>query len=625
MSEYVSVKLPKPRISIRDRNEKIYQKMRDMGKSNIVAVIAANRVTAGDNIEALFKPSLGGLNLHLMKDIDKASDRISQAIIDGETIALCVDFDVDGISSGVVLYLALTQYMGCPPEKVRIHVNNRLKANGGYGFNKGALEDILKHDPSDIPTLLITADQGSNDNETVKQYISFMKKKGVENASVIISDHHHIQEDLGCKDAYAFVNPQRKECQFPDKTICGCVVALFMMVMTREALNEKREALGIKEMAPPITPLITYACMATIADCVSLKSEINRFIIRKGKHDINHGTLPALKVIRENIKTPGSLITTTDIAFSLAPRINADSRTGGDGTTSINFLLSKTVEEARKYWEMLTKRNNNRKDEEKIMLNEALKQASKAYYDDAKRGLVLFLPEGNHGIHGIVASRIKERFNCPTIIFSPNNLKDIPSETRLLSGSGRSVDGIVIDSILSEMQKEIKFKFGGHTMALGAKVKQSDLEAFSLAFDNLVKKQAKQKGFEDTFFYPFVKIDHILQTTDLKWLKGLDILSELNTLDPFGQRFEQPCFGLNVRVVSFSLIGANKNHVRVKFQDTSGTQHEAMYFNYTTSPIYGTLKIGDSYTFAVDLQYNDFYKRLGMIIQAIEEGYNGVS
>jgi single-stranded-DNA-specific exonuclease len=398
-----------------------------------------------------------------------------------------------------------------------------------------------------------------------------------------------------------------------------------MMVMTREALNEKREALGIEERAKPITPLITYACMATIADCVSLKSEINRFIIRKGKHDINHGTLPALQVIRENIKTPGALITTMDIAFSLAPRINADSRTGGDGSTSINFLLSKSVAEARKYWEMLTKRNNNRKDEEKVMLNEALRQASEGYYEKGRRGLVIFLPEGNHGIHGIVASRIKERFNCPTIIFSPNNLKDTPSDSRLLSGSGRSVDGIPIDGILSEMQKDIKFKFGGHTMALGAKLNQSDLEPFSLAFDKLVKEYAKNMGFDDNFFYPLVKIDHIFQADDLKWLRGLDVLSELNSLDPFGQRFEQPCFGLNVRVVSFSLIGANKTHVRIKFQDTSGGVHEAMYFNYTTSPVYGTLKVGNSYTLAVDLQYNDFFKRLGMIIQAIEEGYNAVS
>ena len=286
------------------------------------------------------------------------------------------------------------------------------------------------------------------------------------------------------------------------------------MVVTREALIEKREALGIEGEIKPITPLITYACMATIADCVSLKSEINRFIIRKGKHDINNGTLPALEVIRENIKAPGTLITTTDIAFSLAPRINADSRTGGDGTTSINFLLSKTVSEARENWAKLTKRNDNRKDEEKIMLNEALVQASSQYYDEGRRGLVLFLPKGNHGIHGIVASRIKERFNCPTIIFSPNNLEDPDSPSRLLSGSGRSVEGFAIDSVLLKMQTTMDFKFGGHPMALGAKVKQKILKKFASLFDDLVKKQAESKGYTDTFFYPTVMIDHILQSEE---------------------------------------------------------------------------------------------------------------
>lgn len=620
----LSVKLPKPRISVRERNDKVFQKLRDMGKSNIVSIIGANRINSSDNIDALFKPSLGGLNLHLMKDIDKASDRISQAIIDGETIALCVDFDVDGISSGVVLYLALTEYMGCPPEKVRIHVNNRLEY--GYGFNSKALKALLTHDPKDIPTLVITADQGSNDNETVREYHAFMDKKGIKGASVIVSDHHHIQEGLECEDAYAFVNPQRKDCQFPDKTICGCVVALFMMVMTREALNEKRKAAGVEDLTPHITPLLTYACMATIADCVSLKSEINRFIIRKGKHDINHGALPALQVIRENLKAPGSLITTTDIGFSLAPRINADSRTGGDGSTSINFLLSKTLEEARANWEKLTKRNNARKDDEKVMLNDALIQASGQYYEEGRRGLVIFLPKGSHGIHGIVASRIKERFNCPTIIFSPNNLDDREYPKRLLSGSGRSIDGIAIDSVLLQMQTEMTFKFGGHPMALGAKINQSLLKKFSKRFDELVKQQAKDKAYDaESFFFPEVYIDHIMQDDDLKWLNGLEILSEINSLDPYGQKFVAPCFGLNVRLASFSLVGANKTHVRINFVDTVGRSHQAMFFNYTSSPIYGTLKIGDSYTIAVDLQYNDYFKKLGMIIQAVEKGFNAVS
>lgn len=618
-----NIRLPKPQIKIRERNDKVYKKLRDMGKSEIVSIIGGNRISSGDNIASLFKPSLGGLNLHLMKDIDKAAGRISKAILDGETIALVVDFDVDGISSGVVLFLALTEYMGCPKDKIRIHVNKRKEY--GYGFNSKALQAVLAHDPNDIPTLILTADQGSNDNATVKEYMAFMDKKGIEGASVIITDHHHIQEELACVDAFAFVNPQQKECQFPDKTICGCVVALFTMVVTREALIEKREALGIEGEIKPITPLITYACMATIADCVSLKSEINRFIIRKGKHDINNGTLPALEVIRENIKAPGTLITTTDIAFSLAPRINADSRTGGDGTTSINFLLSKTVSEARENWAKLTKRNDNRKDEEKIMLNEALVQASSQYYDEGRRGLVLFLPKGNHGIHGIVASRIKERFNCPTIIFSPNNLEDPDSPSRLLSGSGRSVEGFAIDSVLLKMQTTMDFKFGGHPMALGAKVKQKILKKFASLFDDLVKKQAESKGYTDTFFYPTVMIDHILQSAELNWLRGLDILSEINQLDPFGQRFAEPSFGLNVQVADFTLIGANKNHVRIRFRDSMGVTHQAMYFNYTTSPIYGLLKIGERYTIAVDLQYNDFTKKLGMIIQAIEIGVNAVS
>jgi single-stranded-DNA-specific exonuclease len=622
------VKSPTVQMKLRKQDPSVLEKVRALGEPEIVSIIAANRLTPSDDIPSMLRPSLKDVadKLMHMKDLNKAAERVSQAILNDEVIALCVDFDVDGISSGVVLKSALVEYFGAKEENIRLHVNKRLEF--GYGFNPKALDVILQYDVDNPPTLLITADQGSNDNAQTLSYKKYMKSRGVENCDVIITDHHEINTDDAGRDAFAFVNPQQKDCNFYDKTICGCVVALFLCVQTRLYLEKHYQEIGSDKKVPRIEGLIPFACMATIADCVSLRSEINRFIIRYGKSALQKGIIPAFKVIKDNISTPDQIISTKDIAFSLAPRINADSRTGGDGMTAVNFLMAKTEEDAIYYFERLTKRNNRRKDEEKAMLKEALVQASHQYYEEGKRAFTIYLPDGNHGIHGIVASRIKERFNCPVIMFAPVDRESEDNQSRELSASGRSIDGIHINEVLQDMKDDgMPFVFGGHKMALGVKkLLVSGLPEFAEAFDKGVKEQALEKGFDlEEDFKPFVLVDHVLGKDLLPSLRSMNVLEVLNKLDPYGQKFDAPVFALNVKVVRFELKGQNKEHVKIKFKDSTGFTFDSMYFQYASSPIYGTLLNGGEYTLAVELGYDSFYKRLGIQIQAMTEGYNNIA
>lgn len=613
-----SIELPPTRIHMRKRNEKRFEQMHNAGYSELLSILTANRA-GGISRQALFKPSMSGLDVMRLKDVEKAAERIGRAVANKETIALCVDFDVDGISSGVVMHQALTKYIGVPEEKVKIYVNNRLGI--GYGFNTDALSAILKDDINNLPTLLITADQGSNDNETVKEYNAFMQSRGIVGADVIVTDHHHIDEKTQAVDAYAFVNPQRPDCDFEDKTICGCVVALFVMVAARKYMTDNDI---IPQSTPRLTPLLTYASMATIADCVSLKSNYNRCIIKSGLRDLNEGALPAWEVIKKTCK---GKVTTDVVGFTVAPRFNADSRTGGDGMTAVNFFLAKTVDEAQMYWDMLGVRNDTRKDEERKMLEDAMLEASRQYYEEKRRGLVIYLPNGNHGVHGIVASRIKDQFNTPTVIFSPVDLGEKEGPNKRLTCSARSVEPLDILNSAERIKNEdnVGFTCGGHPAALGGKLLKKHLKKFSDKFDEYIKEQAEVRGLADEFFNPCVEIDHLIQGNELSWLRDDSVIAEIDKLVPYGQKFPAPIFGVNGKIDWLKECGDMKQHLRIRFIDSRGSAHYAIMFNYTRNSAYGKLRIGQDYTFAVTLSFDDFRgEGVSLLIQAVSLGMNAI-
>lgn len=418
--------IPTPVIKQRLTNEDLYKKaLNEKGVTSLQAKIIANRdLPEGTDIHGFMNPSLSNIPpVSMLKDIQKAGNRIADAIIAEEDICLACDFDVDGISSAAVMYKAIVDLFGYnKPNKVTVCISNRMKE--GYGFNAGVVERILMKDP--IPSLVVTADQGSSNQAEIKQFIDETRRIASERktktqritreADVIVSDHHEIPTSGGPESAYAFVNPQRLDDEYPDKTICGCTVAMFVMASVRQALIKKGH---LDSSAPTIKPLMAYSTAATISDCVSMASQINRAIVRHGLNEINNETLPAWKAMKELCITDETQpVLAESIGFGLGPMINACSRTGGDGLNAVRYYLAETDADAQRYLSFLTVDNDIRKGIEKRLVEEAVEKSIKLV-EQGFYSLVIPLKNGHHGIHGIAASRIVERFGRPTIILSP--------------------------------------------------------------------------------------------------------------------------------------------------------------------------------------------------------------
>lgn len=629
------IQVPSPELRLRERNQKVFTEALsflnaqsdgdDAEYNKLVSILVANRAKKWTQKTSrdLFRPSLKDMDYWKLKDIKKAVDRIAVARQRNETIGLVTDFDVDGISSAVVMFLALTEYMDFAKENVKIHVNNRNVF--GYGFNELALNHIIETSGDNLPTLLITADQGSNDNATIELYKSKMQEVGYDYADVIVTDHHQINQGSHCDAAVAFINPQQADDDFDDPTICGCVVALLLMSALREYLVESGD---LEKETPRLTPLLTYASLATIADCVSLQSGNNRCIVRRGLSDINREVIPAWTVLKRKLNKPFDQVTAMDLGFTLGPAINADSRTGGDGSDAINFLMSKTVEEASLHYEALKGRNDRRKEIDLSMQEAAIAEASKQYYSGI-RGLVIYLPSGVHGIHGIVASRVKERFNCPVFVFSPKDPKEKDHPHKRITASGRSIDHLHLQHIvMDKVANDIDLAGGGHGAAMGVNIAMKDLGKFKDLFDLYVKETAKEKELPGNFFEPHVLLDHIFQKEELHWFDDSQILFHINRLEPYGQRFEDPIFGINGKVLSSRAFGKGVNenaHLNVEIRDASGREHSLVIFHYSREPWVRDLAIGHDYTFAVKLSYDNWRKRVGMQAVMSASGINAVS
>ena len=654
---------PETIIKTRLKNDKLYNSALEAGATELQALIIANRnLPEGTDIHGFMHPSLDKIpNIGKMKDIHKAGSRIADAIITGEDIGLACDFDVDGISSAAVLNKALVDLFGVPNYKVHTFISNRMTE--GYGFSDKVVERILDNDP--IPSLVITADQGSSNGAQVTKYIEATRKLSTKRgkkrinfvADVIISDHHEISNG-GPEDAYAFVNPQRKDDDFPDKTICGCTVAMFLMAATRAALIKKGH---LGKDAPSIKPLIAYSTAATISDCVSMASAINRAIVTKGLKEINDEAIPAWKAMKEVCKTkPNEDVRADSIAFGLGPMINACSRTGGDGMNAVRYYLASDYLDARRYLSFLTNDNEERKDIEKRLVVESTDKAlmlmSKGY-----NSLVIALKNGHHGIHGIAASRLVEKFGKPTIILSPkettkveitkteaerltgqkidlSNLKDfydipksfeyvgyektgegkkvkttfIKHEITIMSGSGRSVDGLnddhkgqlnllqcMIEANEMEPDNPIFIGFGGHHMAAGMAIPTNQIIPLRNKIEKSVNKYVKSEEL-----YPRIWSDG-----ELPLSTKIDdaFVEEIAKLEPYGRQFDYPAFTIQATIKSMTdePIGKNKDTGKLVLI-YNNVEYDGIWFKIILNPIHKELEVNKIYKFVVEPKFNYF-------------------
>lgn len=567
------------RICQRSYHPSVYQHYVAMGLDPMMAQLLAGRLVGDDlPLDALLSPKLAHLTSPaLFLDIEPATQRIIKALEAGEVIALETDHDCDGQTAHAVLYTAFIEHFGHPPEKTLSFIGHRLEE--GYGLSDALATRILSHQPR--PTLVITADNGSSDEPRIAR----LQAAGIE---VIVTDHHEVPTIGVPKSAFAVINPVRPGCPYPDKSIAGCMVAWLLMAEVRSQLIKKGL---LSQNSPSLAALLDFVAVGTVADCVSLADSVNnRAVVRYGLQLIQKAQRPCWRAIQPLLKGP---VTSLDLGFVIGPLLNSDGRLS-DALTSVSFLLAKTDQEAHEWVTCLSEQNEARKKIQNTMTYDAHKQAL-IQVNQGCYSICLFLEEGHPGVHGISASRVKDAFGRPTIIFSPK--KNHPD---LITGSARSIDGFHIRQaleVVADKMPEGIVSFGGHKGAAGVTIKKDFFPRFVETLEEATRALLGTRTMG-----PVIWTDGSLSSNYFT----VDFARQIETLlQPFGRAFEPPTFEDRGVVRSIQPVG-NGLHVKVHLQ----VGHQSIHLIWFQARLQAEdplpLIVGDDIHFAYRLQLNDF-------------------
>lgn len=471
-------------------------------KYKISPVVSRVLVNRGIESESAVKSYLGKniSGVHhpfLLKDAEKAALRIKSAIDLHEKIVIYGDYDVDGITATSILYKFLSE-LGAD---VDFYIPNR--SDEGYGINMPALGKISAGGAS----LLITVDCGI----TAVGEVEFAKTLGLD---VIITDHHTCKDEL--PRAYALINPKQPECTYPFKDLAGIGVAFKLILAIALTLGKNAREYFDK--------YIDIVAVGTVADVVSLTDE-NRIFVANGIKKIQNTDNPGLRALFSTAQITNRPVNTGVISFSVAPRINAAGRVGS-ANTAVELLVTDSAQRAGEIALALEAENKKRQQTETEILKDALQMISEMEDAEKKHVFVLAKKDWHHGVIGIVASRLVDRFHKPAILIS---LKD-----NIGKGSGRSIKGFNLFNALTHCS-DILLKYGGHELAAGLGLNYADIDEF----DRQINKYAAEvMNPEDSI--PCICIDGELVPSALT----IENANALSMLEPFGMGNPQPIFSL---------------------------------------------------------------------------------
>jgi len=577
----VGIEMSVVRLKERQRDHTVYQSLLDQGMPEVVARVVAGRPVPKHEKGAMgvVLPKLADLDDPvLLRDMEKAVARIIQAIQSGEIIALETDHDCDGQTSHAVLYTALTQILRVPESQVQSYIGHRMQE--GYGLSDALASRILATEPR--PNLVITADNGSADEPRIAK----LKEAGID---VIVTDHHAIPQDGVPESAHAVLNPTREDCQYPDVYIAGCMVAWLLMAKIRSAMIA--EGL-LPEDVPSMASVLDFVAVGTVADCVSLARSVNnRAIVRYGLQMINRSQRPCWQAIRPLLR--GESVGAQDLGFTIAPLLNSDGRLS-DAFGSVNFLLSSDLKEASPWAQQLWQQNEERKAIQKQLVADAAQVAAKQAMA-GRWSLVVNLLDGHAGVHGIAASRIKDQFGRPTILFSPKVTDDA-----LISGSARSIDALHIRDALqyvADHHPDILQSFGGHRGAAGLTIKREDFDRFSAAFEEAVRQQLTSDNIGPELLTDGCLTPECINSTTFK---------QLSELEPFGREFDPPVFVSQLQLQSVRWVGADQTHAQLVFSANNQQTYKGIWFQAVDYEIAAQLSAGMPLQVSYSLTENVF-------------------
>lgn len=491
----------------------------------VAYLLALRGIDSYDKAKLFFRPDLSQIHdPFLMKDMDKATERLAKAVRQRQKILVYGDYDVDGTTATSILYIFLKEF----GVDVEFYIPHRFKE--GYGINAEGIEHAIEIGAD----LIVSVDCGV----TAVKETEIAKQHGID---LIICDHHNVGDTL--PDAVAVLDPKRKDCQYPFDGLSGAGVGFKLVQGTIKKLGLS-EKLAFK--------LLDLVAISIASDIVPIEDE-NRILMREGLKLINDEPRAGIRALAELINIDIGSITTSNIVFSIGPRINAAGRMG-DATKAVMLLISETGAEAMSRAHELESINIARRDKDTQTMEEAKAMVDKQYNLDKISSMVLHHPDWHLGVIGIVASRLVDTYGRPAIMLSSVDGK--------IKGSARSIDGFNIYDAFKQCEDLLE-QFGGHEYAAGLTIPKENLEEFRRRINEIAAEH-----LSDEDFIPELNIDCELDlsTVDMKFWK---LLSQF---EPYGPGNLRPIFvSRNVRVVGVPTI-VGSGHLKMKVaQNGSGT------------------------------------------------------
>ena len=496
-----------------------------LGLNPILYQFLKNRgITEEDEIDQFFDGSFRQCHRPtLMIDAEKAVMLLHKAIENKELIVVYSDYDCDGISSAVV-GVKLLRKLGA---NVEFFTNNRFEH--GYGMCVKGVDDLLEMYPK--VSLILTTDNGIMAHEGVQ----YAKDKGI---TVVVTDHHEPGDTL--PNADALVNPKRKDCLYPFKGLCGAGVIFKLMLLLYDKMGRRYS---------DCYEVLDIVALATVGDIVPLVDE-NRILVKAGLRDIEKEKRTVFRLLREMTKQT-EITAHYTLGFVYVPIMNAIGRLHGDPRKAIELFFEEDEDVMREIITELISINEQRKTMTEEQCQWAVDKIESAPLPQV---IVLYNEDFHEGIVGLIAGRIKERYNRPTFVFTKFEGG--------IKGSGRSIDDFHLKESMDVIRSTVpSLKGGGHAKACGCHLAEADLEAFTHEMNAL----ANATLTEDSFI-PKVDVDFVCKLSDLT----TDLIYKLKTLEPFGEGNPKPSLAIDgVDVDKVFLMGENKDHIKFASGSTS--------------------------------------------------------
>ena len=472
------------------------------------------------------------LSFQDLKGIGAAINLLQQALLLQQRILIIGDFDADGATSSA---LAMKALAGFGARNVGYLVPNRFQ------FGYGLTPEIVEVAKQKQPDLIVTVDNGISSLEGV----AAAKSAGIK---VLITDHHLAGSQL--PDADAIVNPNQPGCGFAGKNTAGVGVIFYVMIALRAQLRMLNWFEQQLLPEPNLADYLDLVALGTVADVVPLDRN-NRILVKQGLQRIRGGkSVAGIRALLEVSGREARTLVASDLGFALGPRLNAAGRLE-DMSLGIECLLCDDEASAFAMARELDELNQTRKEIESEMKQQALDSLSEVDIEAELVGVCLYNPDWHQGVIGILASRIKDRYHRPTVVFADAGDGEI-------KGSARSIAGFHIRDaldLLASRYPQLLEKFGGHAMAAGLSIKKTDFQVFAAAFDQVARELLNAEDLAQTVFSDGVLVSEH---------RSLEIAQLVRDAGPWGQHFPEPQFEGEFNIVQQRLVG--ERHLKLKLR-----------------------------------------------------------